>query len=556
MPFRCFTRSEEMISTLKTSIRTMKNLILVALVLVTGALSAQTARLQVIHNSPEPTVDVYANGGLLLNDFVFRTATPFIDVAAGVPITLDVAPATSTSAAEAIYSVTVTFNAGETYVAIASGVVGDPLTPFNIWVQSGIREAALAAGTVDFIGIHGSPDAPTVDIIARDVAILLDDVSYGAISGYLTVPAGAYVLDVTPGADNYNIVASFAADLSGLGGGSAVVFASGFLSSTPGFGLFAALADGTVVAFPVEAPVFTNLQVIHNSPEPTVDIYVNNTLLLDDFNFRTATPFVPVQALVPVKIDVAPATSTSVSESIYTITGRFRNPSNDYVAIATGVVGDPTTPFNIILQGNIRQSNSVGQVQLVASHGAPDAPTVDVVADGALTLFDNLEYNTISRYISVPPASYVIDIRTEDGLSTVVSYDADLSGLAGGNAVVFASGFLGSSPAFGLYAALPDGTVIAFPVAAPRLSGEVSFEGLFPTVADEQITLTLTGTTTDQVGVTVFNASGQMVIAEVANVDNGRITHNMNVSNLAPGQYFVTVYTQEGPRTERFVIAQ
>jgi len=39
-------------------------------------------------------------------------------------------------------------------------------------------------------------------------------------------------------------------------------------------------------------------------------------------------------------------------------------------------------------------------------------------------------------------------------------------------------------------------------------------------------------------------------------VDNGRITHNMNVSNLAPGQYFVAVYTQDGPRTERFVIAQ
>jgi hypothetical protein len=253
---------------------------------------------------------------------------------------------------------------------------------------------------------------------------------------------------------------------------------------------------------------------------------------------------------------VAPSTSTSVSESIYTITGTFRNPSADYVAIATGVVGDPTTPFNIILQGNIRQSNPLGQVAFVASHGSPDAPTVDVVANGALTLFDNLEYNTISRYVIVPAAAYTIDIRTADGITTVVTYDADLTGLAGGNAVVFASGFLGSTPSFGLYAALADGTVIAFPVATPRLAGEVTFEGLFPTVATEQITLTLTGTTTDQVGVTVFNAAGQMVKAEAANVDNGRITHNMNVSDLAPGQYFVTVYTQEGPRTERFVIAQ
>jgi len=44
------------------------------------------------------------------------------------------------------------------------------------------------------------------------------------------------------------VVASFEAPLSGLDGGAAVVFASGFLTERlASFGLFAALADGTVI---------------------------------------------------------------------------------------------------------------------------------------------------------------------------------------------------------------------------------------------------------------------------------------------------------------------
>ena len=34
----------------------------------------------------------------------------------------------------------------------------------------------------------------------------------------------------------------------------------------------------------------TNVQVIHNSADPTVDIYVDNALAVESFEYRTATP--------------------------------------------------------------------------------------------------------------------------------------------------------------------------------------------------------------------------------------------------------------------------
>ncbi len=227
--------------------------------------SAQTARLQVIHNSSDVAadpVDIYLNGTLLLNDFGFRMATPFIDAPAGVPLNIGVAPGNSVSVNDTLKNFSVTLTSGEKYVAIANGVL-DPnsysanpdgrSTAFTLFVKSMARETGTGSG-VDFFAVHGSTDAPTVDVIARNVATLVDNAAYGDITDYITVPAADYILDVTPGDDNNTIVASFNADLSGLGGGSAVVFASGFLDPSMNqngepFGLFAALGDGTVVSF-------------------------------------------------------------------------------------------------------------------------------------------------------------------------------------------------------------------------------------------------------------------------------------------------------------------
>ncbi|HAP01359.1 MAG TPA: hypothetical protein DCQ93_05475 [Bacteroidetes bacterium] len=221
--------------------------------------------MQVIHNAADPaaaTVDVYVNGALTLDDFAFRTATSFLPVPAGVLLNIGVAPASSTSVNDTLKNFQVTLASGNRYVAIANGVVNPAnfasnpdgaSTAFTLFLQDNIQNMASDMSNVDFIAMHGSTDAPTVDVIARNVATLVNDASYGDITSYLSVPAADYILDVTPAAGS-PIVASFAANLSSLGGGSAVVFASGFLNPAanqngPAFGLFAALANGTVVAF-------------------------------------------------------------------------------------------------------------------------------------------------------------------------------------------------------------------------------------------------------------------------------------------------------------------
>ena len=116
------------------------------------------------------------------------------------------------------------------------------------------RESALDTNNVEFFVLHGSTDAPAVDILAQGVGILVQNVFYGDISDYISVPPASYSLDITPAGENNTIVTSLNADLSGLKGNVATVFASGFLNTTANkdgaaFGIFAALANGTVVQF-------------------------------------------------------------------------------------------------------------------------------------------------------------------------------------------------------------------------------------------------------------------------------------------------------------------
>ena len=157
-------------------------------------LAAQsTARLQVIHNAADPSaavVDVYAGSTLLLDDFAFRAATPFIDVPAGVQIDLGIAPPTSSSSNDAIAVIPVTFDAGKTYVAVANGVL-DPSAfaanpdarsiAFQLFSTAMGLESSPNSGTVALAALHGATDAPAVDVIARGVATLVSNAAYGDI---------------------------------------------------------------------------------------------------------------------------------------------------------------------------------------------------------------------------------------------------------------------------------------------------------------------------------------------------------------------------------------
>lgn len=240
----------------------MKKLLTIALTMtaLTGAAFAQTAAVQIIHNSPDPlasSVDIYLGSDLALDNFGFLEATPVLDLPAGVEIVIGVAPASSGGPEDIIATFPVTLTDGESYLVMATGVLdaglpGNPDgidTAFTLNIFSPLTTTAMT-GEVEVLVYHGSPSAPTVDVQVDGVGILVDDAAYGDFAGYLAAPAVDLVLEITPGNDNGTVVAAYQAPLSLLDGLGVVVFAAGFFGdypALPGFGLYVALPDGSVV---------------------------------------------------------------------------------------------------------------------------------------------------------------------------------------------------------------------------------------------------------------------------------------------------------------------
>ena len=181
---------------------------------------------------------------MAIEGFTYRSATGLLQL----PVSCEVGIAPTGGDVIATFPFELAENGS--YVVVATGLLGDTLTPFDL-AATGTTFGSSDAGLVGLEVYHGSTDAPAVDVQsdANDGSVLISNLEYGSFSGYAEVPASDYTLGIAPAGSD--AIAAFTAPLSGLGGGSAVVFASGFLSGDePVFGLFAALNDGTVLALP------------------------------------------------------------------------------------------------------------------------------------------------------------------------------------------------------------------------------------------------------------------------------------------------------------------
>jgi hypothetical protein len=238
----------------------------------------------------------------------------------------------------------------------------------------------------------------------------------------------------------------------------------------------------------IDASAQARLEVIHNSADAaasTVDIYVNGSLFLDDFAFRTTTGFVDVPSGAVLNVAVAPSNSTSVSQAIATFPLGPLVSGGKYIAIASGIVSpvgySPATPFNIDVITDARENAESGMMNtdVIVYHGSTDAPAVDVaeVNVPAGEIVSDLSYGQSQGYLELGTTDYVLQVQEGTMNTPVAAFDAPLGtlGLNGAAVTVLASGFLdptmnSNGAAFGLFASVGvAGSLLPLPSSMSRL---------------------------------------------------------------------------------------
>jgi hypothetical protein len=381
------------------------------------------------------------------------------------------------------------------------------------------------------------------------------------------LPTADYVLDVRDESGSVSVV-SYSAPLAtlGLNGAALVTVASGFLdpssnSNGEAFGLWVALpAGGALVELPVFTPGNARVQVIHNSADMAaamVDVWVNETLLLDDFTFRTASPFVDVPTGVNLTIGIKGSDSTDPNDPIWS-NNYVLEDGMTYILIANGIVSptgyDPVKPFDIFVYAMGREeASNPANTDVLVFHGSTDAPVVDVVEvlAGAGTIIDDLAYGEYAGYLELPTADYRLAIKDETGSVTVVTYDAPLAslGLTGGAFTVIASGFLNpennsSGSGFGLWVALPDGgSLLPLPqwLSVNEIILEESVKA-YPNPASNYLNIEYSLMANSSVTFEVYDVLGSKVMFDQFS-SGGSYTqsHTIDIAGLKSGIYFVAI---------------
>ena len=485
------------------------------------------SEIQLIHNAPSRPVNVDFNGSELVYELNYMSAT--------APISVPGSGTISVSSTNGSYShdFVIDIESGKKYVGGILGSLENQNDPLKIAISPLIVESEIGDG-FEIKFFNGISDIEGLDFYINE-QLIFQNLTFGEFSGYLDIPTQTDELIVRESGTNFSI-GTYNVDLSQRTGQTGIIFASGFYhndqTSAP-VALNIAYPNGSVGRLENIVSILdetASVQIIHNSPYPVVDIYVDGTEALGDVPYRATTGLIDLP--ISTTVGIAPANDAIIASFPFSLVS-----GGHYVVTASGIVGDTDHPFDLVASTLDTAAVDADHFALKVYHGVTDAPAVDIYANGSL-LVDSLDYGDYAGYVQVPVGDYTIDVAAHGSTTPVASFSAPLTGLGGGAGVVFASGFLSparTDSAFTLILTTPSGYSVELPATTTALATDDEI-GISPLTFELNQNYPNPFNPTTTIGFQLSNPGN--VVIKIFDI-NGRLVRAFNQTSLNSGSHSV-----------------
>lgn len=206
-------------------------------------------------------------------------------------------------------------------------------------------------------------------------------------------------------------------------------------------GLIAAMVGVTALTSIAAAGSDANVRVLHASPDaPAVDVFVDGSEAISDLAFDDITEYVSLPA-GDHSIQVFPASADGMGDPVIEADVTLMA-DTDYTIAAVGLLAG-IEPLVLVDDSG---APAAGETNLRFVHASPDAPAVDIYAEGAGVVVSSASFKDASGYLNLAAGSYNLEVRAA-GTETVA---LDLPGIAleeGKVYTAFAVGLLDGDPA-------------------------------------------------------------------------------------------------------------
>ncbi len=362
------------------------------------------ASVRVVHGSPDaPAIDVIVDGAVVVENLAFGEATEYTQISEGTH-QLQVVP-TGQAAESAVIDREIELDEGGAYVFAVSGLLND--------IDSHLFEVDLSGDDMDADQarvrlLHLAPETDSVDVYVAGGDELIDDANFPDASGYTTVDAGTYDLEVRE--HDSDVVAVTVPDIVVREGGVYDLVLMGQTSNDS----LTVLALETLVTpscsqiLGVGTEADACVRVLNASPDsPAVDVYVNDTLLVENLAYGENTIHAALPGGEDRTIKVVPTGTTLDDAAIdeghdlnagtaYTLVVR-----GNWDDVGLGVAEDDISPL------------PANQSRLAVIHAAPDSPDFDVVITDGESLFEGVGFEDETDDNVLDSGAY--DLQFKDG---------------------------------------------------------------------------------------------------------------------------------------------